>query len=108
MRSISWLGRTAENLSGEASRSFLTISRSASFILAAYFGNGKSEEIDLNVNWKSEESFAIYWASKLRGVYEALPTSGVRSRLCRKADRASLVLRHGAPVKSLLSTLDEG
>jgi len=99
MRSISWLGRTAENLSGEASRSFLAISRSASFILAAYFGNGKSEEIDLNVNWKSEESFAIYWASKLRGVYEALPTSGVRSRLCRKADRASLVLRHGAPIK---------
>ncbi len=40
-------------------------------------------------NWQSEESFAIYWASKLRGVYEALPTSGVRSRLCRKADRAS-------------------
>jgi hypothetical protein len=40
-------------------------------------------------NWKGEESFAIYWASKLRGVYEALPTSGVKSRLCRKADRAS-------------------
>jgi hypothetical protein len=42
MRSISWLGRTTENLSGEASRSFLTISRSASFILATVIGNDKS------------------------------------------------------------------
>ena len=48
MRSISWLGRTPENLSGEASRSFLTISRSASFILAIVEGNVRSEEIELN------------------------------------------------------------
>jgi hypothetical protein len=39
MRSISWL-----NLSGDASRSFLTISRSASFMLAAYKGDKVQSE----------------------------------------------------------------
>jgi hypothetical protein len=48
IRSISWLGRTAENLSGEASRSFLSISRSASFMLAAVRDNGKCEGTGLN------------------------------------------------------------
>jgi hypothetical protein len=48
IRSISWLGRTAENLSGEASRSFLSISRSASFMLATVGDNGKSEATGLN------------------------------------------------------------
>jgi hypothetical protein len=41
IRSISWLGRTGgvlTNLSGEASRSALTISTSASFILATVVG----------------------------------------------------------------------